>query len=506
MNSVLFTYTFVQDKYLYEVLKKTIDNGLDVSYLISHQLPEEGSNIAKIPLLDATLLYRRENLSLAFNGLTPACISAQDLQYFHRCESFALASIDRILPVPQSIRSNQAYYHDLLRYFLAFLTENKTINVILFDTIPHMPWDIVLYFVAKKLGLTTYFIRRTGIGKYIHIDSDFINGDQWYRDDPYPLEITNNKLNNKHEVINYLKNNLTAYKNSLPKTNLISVSSGKEKKMFSDLRKFYYVLRNRPVPLNHEGANHNTRQNTVLAGIKQMNQFNYARLYTNAISALNKNKNYLLNNAVQNPDLTKNYIYFALHFQPERSTLPEGLEFKDQLLALDILSKALPEGWKLYVKEHPRQLVFDLRKIHFRDISDYEAIKKLENTELISTDYDSNTLIEKCRMTATISGTTGWEGLLEGKPSLIFSPNWTMACKSAAYVTSLSSAKQAIQGLLKKSSLEVESDVADFYNTIADRLIFAAHNENSAALFDSRLKSIDTLAKAIIYKINKTTY
>ena len=61
------------------------------------------------------------------------------------------------------------------------------------------------------------------------------------------------------------------------------------------------------------------------------------------------------------PKLDENFLLFALHFQPERSTMPEGGIFNDQILALKLLSQNIPDNFIIYVKEHPRQ--FDIFSI-----------------------------------------------------------------------------------------------------------------------------------------------
>ena len=52
-------------------------------------------------------------------------------------------------------------------------------------------------------------------------------------------------------------------------------------------------------------------------------------------------------------EVDKPYILVSLHRQPEASNSPTGGTFVHQLLKVDILSRALPEGWNVYVKEHP---------------------------------------------------------------------------------------------------------------------------------------------------------
>ena len=61
-------------------------------------------------------------------------------------------------------------------------------------------------------------------------------------------------------------------------------------------------------------------------------------------------------------DLNKSYYYFALHLQPEATTLPNGGIYAEQILAIRILSKLLPDNTYLYVKEQLIQEKTEIEK------------------------------------------------------------------------------------------------------------------------------------------------
>ena len=87
-----------------------------------------------------------------------------------------------------------------------------------------------------------------------------------------------------------------------------------------------------------------------------------------------------MNKVSIDPNLDSRFIYFALHFQPERSTMPEGGIFSDQFKAIKVLSKAVDNQTLIYVKEHPRQIDLypDLRRFNFRSIKFYKKIMNLK--------------------------------------------------------------------------------------------------------------------------------
>jgi hypothetical protein len=113
------------------------------------------------------------------------------------------------------------------------------------------------------------------------------------------------------------------------------------------------------------------------------------------------------------------YAIFFMHFQPERTTLPEGYGFAQQLAAIIALDDALPEGTKLYVKEHPTTFTHDCmwkERLPFW----YSLIDKIRNVQLVSIGADPYELMDKSVCVSTIAGTVAGEALIRGKPVVIF--------------------------------------------------------------------------------------
>lgn len=122
------------------------------------------------------------------------------------------------------------------------------------------------------------------------------------------------------------------------------------------------------------------------------------------------------------PDLSKKYIIVFLHYQPERTSMPEGRYYANQWHLINTIHRALPDDYMLYVKEHPSTFtnttnMFDPR---YRNPEFYKNISRLSNTILVDLNVNSFTLIDHCKCVATITGTVGGEALLRGKPVLVF--------------------------------------------------------------------------------------
>lgn len=122
-----------------------------------------------------------------------------------------------------------------------------------------------------------------------------------------------------------------------------------------------------------------------------------------------------LNDLFENPVEGEDYVYMPLHLIPESTVFIKGSFYIDELSLIEQISKALPIGWKLYVKEH--QAMLGERGIEF-----YEKVRELHNVRLVQINYhhDPKPWIVNAKGVATIVGTTAYEEALFGKKSIIF--------------------------------------------------------------------------------------
>jgi hypothetical protein len=118
--------------------------------------------------------------------------------------------------------------------------------------------------------------------------------------------------------------------------------------------------------------------------------------------------------------LPENYVYFAMSWTPEMSTLILAPRYAFQMVVIQALSQSLPAGWKLVVKDHT--FMPSTRRRWF-----YETITRYQNVVLAHPDTLSAALAAGSRAMATISGTAGWESILADRPTLVFSDIWYLA-------------------------------------------------------------------------------
>lgn len=148
-----------------------------------------------------------------------------------------------------------------------------------------------------------------------------------------------------------------------------------------------------------------------------------------------------------NFEMPEKYVIFFLHYQPERTTLPEGGGFAQQWLALRAISEALPTGHTLLVKEHPSTFRYYYHP-GFRSMEFHTQISRLPNTRLAPLALSSYELIDRAVAVATVTGTVGIEALVRGKPVLVFGAAQYRGQDGVYAVDSI----EAVRAALKKIS------------------------------------------------------
>tara|TARA_Y100000310_G_scaffold345042_1_gene461349 strand:- start:699 stop:1757 length:1059 start_codon:yes stop_codon:yes gene_type:complete len=140
------------------------------------------------------------------------------------------------------------------------------------------------------------------------------------------------------------------------------------------------------------------------------------------------------------PDLEKAFIYFPLHFQPEASTNPMGGVYADQVLVAQLLASKLPEGVLLYIKEHPWESGWLLRDVEY-----YETLLDIPNVRLVARNVSTFTLREKCKATAVVTGTAGFESIFFGRPVFLFGHRFYQYMKGVFPIHSVEDCESAVK-------------------------------------------------------------
>ena len=151
----------------------------------------------------------------------------------------------------------------------------------------------------------------------------------------------------------------------------------------------------------------------------------FTRLYIQNKRKLNLRKANL--KSYDTIDLKKEFVYFPLHYEPERTTNPDG-GFHDQFIAISKLRGFVPSEIDIIIKEHPSQTYQSMRGSRGRSPLFYNLIKNIKGVKLIDVKHDSLDLIKRSLFTVTITGSVAIEASILGKKSLVFGKPWYKGC------------------------------------------------------------------------------
>ncbi len=196
------------------------------------------------------------------------------------------------------------------------------------------------------------------------------------------------------------------------------------------------------------------------------------------------------------------YFLYPIHMQPEASTLVLAKYYVDQLATIVNISKTLPLGVHLYVKEHKSAL--GERFLNF-----YNQLKKYPNIKLISHDENTFNLIKHSKGVITLSSTVGWEALFYKKPVLVLGDVFYNGTGLTKKILSFDDLSKEVNLVIKKENHYLETDhelrLAYFYNCLLRKSYAFEFNVYKMDIKKRLLsdKNVSSFANTINETINK---
>ncbi|MCZ2098410.1 MAG: capsular biosynthesis protein [Anaerolineae bacterium] len=307
--------------------------------------------------------------------LDPGRLAPDELLTF--CDMYSRVSRARALPIHELGHVACCY----LRFWAALLASGPVTHVF-FSSPPHFGVDYLLYLAARHAGVATAFCCQSLFPDrffYVRTLEDFGRFDEVPEasgrdpDEP-PLRIERRF----EKQLFYMQGVKMRGKPALAS-------------LANDVRRLVTTRASKPMSL---------------AGALQ--KYREAREFARSYEWL----------AVDAPDLSVPYVYFALQLQPEMTTSTLGAGYSDQLSALERLSAMVPDGWQIYAKENPKQTGRQRGAAFFRRLAMIPKVTYVAKT------VDTYALLQGCRFASTVTGTVGWEAITGGKPVVTFGQPW----------------------------------------------------------------------------------
>jgi hypothetical protein len=142
------------------------------------------------------------------------------------------------------------------------------------------------------------------------------------------------------------------------------------------------------------------------------------------------------------------YIYFPMHKEAEFAQTFQATTWHDQRNTIRILASMLPFGYRLLVREH--RMNFGRRRTR-----SYRELALLPNVTLIDPFDSQFKYLRHADLVVTENGSSGWEGLLLARRTLILAENtFYQGSGQGAVVTDPDRLNQAILDILSKPAIE----------------------------------------------------
>ena len=234
---------------------------------------------------------------------------------------------------------------------LFYIIETNKIDLLIFDLVPHLPWELLLWNIMKIKNKKTFCFRRAGIGDGIYLEEE-INGKfcKPYRNKNFKHPIT--QLDSQNEILNYIKKYDFTRHQSGGKWNDLEILNKKNNKYFLKKKIIFFIRKYRSLFYCFYSVLNGLRliyKPFIKAGLNTR-EISYSSIFPikNRLELLLRNLKHGYNQFKNEEYLKKfssiinfkneDFIYFPLHMQPEATTVPLGLIWSDQLSLIQYLS------------------------------------------------------------------------------------------------------------------------------------------------------------------------
>ena len=92
----------------------------------------------------------------------------------------------------------------------------------------------------------------------------------------------------------------------------------------------------------------------------------------------------------------------------------------------------------------------------------YKAMAALHNVRIVPINTDNFYLIDKSQCVATVNGTTNWEAVLRGKPSLVFGYAWYREAPGVFKVNNAEACKVALKEIIDGRVQVARQDIINY--------------------------------------------
>ena len=335
----------------------------------------------------------------------------------HNLNSALLSDYERATVYKIWGSRNDAFFTKLKSALLCFFEEifiRNSINVVLYENVSNS-FAYYCWFVCQELGV-----------RYLGLSSCRLPGRFIFSSDPLKdNEIINNtfrrlatgEIQPPNDAIEWCKNYINKIDEITPDymrfNNLENTSLSAKYAKTEKIKKVIIGIRH----LNDDHYHSYQRGNPLLLS---------CQLFSRSLKRTLKLKT--LYKLYQEPTPGEKFLLYPLHFHPESSTSILCGTYLNEFETIRNIAFNLPEGLKLYVKDHIS--AFGLPTLEF-----YRKLVSLPNVRLIEPKANTKELIRKSAAVITLTSTMGYEALLLGKKVFLYGDVFYKDHKNVVIIT-----------------------------------------------------------------------
>ena len=400
------------------------------------------------------------------------CSDAKFLRENARHEDIFYNMIDRWSGNVKSIsmEKRRTYYTAMADYWFA-LYQTLDIECVVLPTIPHRLYDYMAYIVAQYLGIPYIMLNKAN--DMLIDENGNRRGVTTFADDIFDQskivrELSNKKRKPSKDLQRYLDTLNQDYESNIPS---YMREKQQRKKPISEqirthIRNYIPTTIRLPFHVIKHLATKRSFKNTKLVFPYRKHKDQPLVDNQNVIDAIYEHeavkkrtydaKQWYEENAVT-ADLKQKFVYFAPHFQPERSSTPDSDICQWSELMIEIIAGSIPDDWKIYYKEHPSNYREPIMPDNNRSIGHYKNLQALApQLVFIRMNQDPFSLIDNAQCVATGTGTSSWQAITRGIPSMIFGTSWYEDAPGIERISTIEGAKKFIKKVQNGYKIDFE--------------------------------------------------
>lgn len=355
--------------------------------------------------------------------------------------------------IPKTYESHYTIYMRNL-FFWNNLLESEKITHVFFSCLPHEGYDSIIYYLSKMKQIPIRMLYNSTLPRRYYVLSDFMNLEEslgrayrelcekYWNTETIPLDEKAESLYKKWTSLEPAKMK-PWYMEGNPLKRRFEIRFGTT----NIWKAWYYELGNIYVKYDYKMCVQflvdciKHIPEFVRVGVQTYKRWKYARPVWKRTLELNR----YYEEIAQVPVEGERYIYFAMHYQPEASSNPlGGGEYADQIFAIHLLARSIPEDMRVYVKVHPEQLAPLRSKEYYADIN------RIPKVRLIKTECSTYDLIQKSFAVSSLTGTVCWEAQFFGIPAILFGYSHKNIAPLSYHVRTYEECIEAIKGIEEK--------------------------------------------------------